>query len=317
MNQNSSYEALRTRAAVLDLTSRGLIRVSNEDRARLLHAMSTNAINTLQPGEGTQALFLNDKGRILAEFAVYCRDDDFLLDTEANTRQLVLEHLDHYIIMDVVELEDLTESHCVLAVEGPTAAEALKGLGATLPEASYAHVAWDGAMLAKCSYTGAEGFRIYAPIEQRDAWLQRLEGAGLPLSDAATAEIARLEWGKPRHGVEYTEQHLVHEAQLLEHVSFTKGCYLGQEIVERVRSRGLVNRYLVRLVADTAEAPAPETPVTVGEASSGKVMNAGYSPTLGKCIVWALLRREHVQNGETFTINGASATLAGSGLLGA
>lgn len=315
MNQISSYEALRTGAALLDLTGRGLIRVSDEDRTRLLHAMSTNAISTLKTGEGTQALFLNDKGRILAEFAAYCRKDDFLLDTEADTRQLVLEHLDHFIIMDVVELEDLSDFYCILGVEGPKAADALRALGATIPEAPFAHVSWDGAMLAKCSYTGAEGYRLYAPKEQREAWLQRLASAGISMSDTATAEIARLEWGKPRHGVEYTAQHLVQETQLLDHVSFSKGCYLGQEIVERVRSRGLVNRLLVRLVADLQEPPARDTPVMAGDASSGKVMNAGYSPTLGKCVVWALLRREHVQSGQSFTIHEASATLAPSGLL--
>ncbi len=315
MNQISSYEALRTRAAVLDLTGRGLIRVSDEDRARLLHAMSTNDIASLTPGAGTQALFLNDKGRILAEFAAYCRTDDFLLDTEAATRQLVYEHLDHFIIMDVVELEDVSDLHCVLGVEGPAAAEVLRSMGAPLPEAAYAHVAWDGAMLARCSYTGSPGYRIYAPAERKDAWLARLQDAGLPVADAETAEIARLEWGRPRHGMDYTAQHLVQEAQLLDHISFSKGCYLGQEIVERVRSRGLVNRLLVRLVADTQEVPAAQAEVLMGEAPSGKVMHAAYSPALGKCVVWALLRREHVQEETNLTIHGEPARIALPGLL--
>lgn len=315
MNQ-AAYEALRTRAAVLDLTGRGLIRVSDEDRARLLHAMSTNAIDHLKPGEGTQALFLNDKGRILAECAVYCREDDFLLDTEEATRQVVYEHLDHFIIMDVVELEDLSEALCVLGIEGPEAAGALQAMGASLPDAAYAHTQWDGAMLAKCSFTGAAGYRLYGQAERRAEWLDRLRTAGFPLGDADTADVARLEWGRPRHGVEYTAQHLVQEAQLLEHVSFSKGCYLGQEIVERVRSRGLVNRLLTRLVADTAEAPEAGIPVLMDDAPSGKVMHAAFSPALGKCIVWALLRREHVQGGKGFTVNGAPAGMAAPGLLG-
>lgn len=316
MNQ-SSYEALRTGAAILDLTGRGLIRVSDEDRARLLHAMSTNAISHLQPGEGTKSLFLNDKGRILAEVSAYCREDDFLLDTEAATRQLVYDHLEHFIIMDVVELEDLTEAYAVLAVEGPKAADVLQGLGASLPQAEFAHLGWDGGLLARKSFTGADGYRLYVPAARKEDWLARLTAAGLPLADAETAEVVRMEYGQPRHGVEYSEQFLVHEAQLLDYISFTKGCYLGQEIVERVRSRGLVNRLLVRLLVDgLTEAPSTDTPVLHGEATSGKVRSAAFSPALGKWIVWAMLRRDDAEPGTALTVNGAAATVADSGLLG-
>lgn len=309
------YEALRNRAALISLDARGLIRVSDEDRVRLLHAMCTNAIEQLKPGEGTKALFLNDKGRILAEISVFCRTGDLLLDTEAATRQIVYEHLDHYIIMDVVELEDLSDTWHALALEGPAAAELLTAMGAALPEADFAHRDWEGALLAKVSYTGSPGYRLYVPEVSADAWRQRLAGAGFSSCDLATAEVVRLEYGRLRHGVEYGPQHLVHEAQLLDYVSFSKGCYLGQEIVERVRSRGNVNRLLVRLVVDATEAPATETPVMAGEGESGKVLSAVFSPALGKVIAWALLRAEHTQAGHRLAIGGAAAALAPAGRL--
>ena len=310
-----AYEALRERTAILDLSGRGLIIVKDEDRARLLHAMTTNVIEGLAPGTGNIALFLNDKGRILAELLVLCRDNDFLLDTEPATRQLVYDHLDHYIIMDVVELEDVSDSHCVLGVEGPGAATLLVGLGAVLPEDDFAHAAWGDAIVARFSYTGGPGYRIYAPIGARTAILTRLTQAGAVECDLKTADAVRLEFGRPRHGVEFSDQHLVQEAQLLSHISFSKGCYLGQEIVERVRSRGNVNRLLVRLLVDSTEAPSAESPVYVGEKEAGKVMSTAYSPALGKSIAYVLARAEHLKPETEFTVAGALANLAPAGRL--
>jgi tRNA-modifying protein YgfZ len=311
----NAYQALRERAAILDLTGRGLTLVKDEDRTRLLHAMSTNVIEGLPPGAGNVALFLNDKGRILAELLVLCRQDDYLVDTEPATRQLVGEHLDHYIIMDVVELEDVSDAHCVFGVEGPGAAAVLASLGAPVPDAEFAHVAWEDCLVARIAYTGGPGYRVYAPIAMRAELQDRFVQAGAPPCDLATADAVRLEFGRPRHGVEFSDAHLVHEAQLLSHVSFTKGCYLGQEIVERVRSRGNVNRLLTRLVVETADAPAPDTAVMVGDKEAGRVLSAAYSPALGKSIAFALLRAEFIKPETEFVVDGTSARVAAPGRL--
>lgn len=311
-----SYNALRDRCAVIELKDRGLILVKDEDRVRLLHAMTTNAVKGLAAGEGNIALLLNEKGRILAEVLVLCREEDLLVDTEPGTRETVMEHLDRYIIMDDVELEDVSEDHCVFGVEGPQAAALLDGLGVTLPELDFAHTAWGDTLVARYSYTGGPGYRIYAPLAMKEELLAKLRAAGAIECDLATADAVRLEYGRPRHGVEFSDQHLVHEAQLLSHISFTKGCYLGQEIVERVRSRGNVNRLLVRVVADTSEAPSADSQVMVGEKEAGAVKSAAYSPAIGKSIAFALVRTEFVKPETTFRVNEAEATLAASGRLG-
>ena len=116
------YTALRERAAWLDLSARGKIRVTGEDRARLLHAMTTNEVAKLKPGEGCYAFFLNAQGRILGDANVLCFEDHLLLDTEPETCQKLFEHLDRYIIADDVSLEDQTERVATIAVEGPDAA---------------------------------------------------------------------------------------------------------------------------------------------------------------------------------------------------
>src|SRR5580700_11069530 len=126
------YEALMNSAALVDLSSRARIRVSGEDRARLLHAMTTNHVQQMKPGDGVYAFFLNAQGRILADVYILCFDDHFLLDTEPETRTIIFEHLDRFIIADDVTLDDVTDETFCLGLEGPKAEDiaALAGIPA-------------------------------------------------------------------------------------------------------------------------------------------------------------------------------------------
>src|SRR5271154_3085396 len=131
----TGYDSLRNRAAWLDVSNRGKIKLTGEDRARLLHAMTTNHIQQLTPGTGCYAFFLTVQGRILSDVNVLCRPDYLLLDLEPETREKVYLHLDHYIIADDVTLEE--PSLAAVAVEGPKSAEVLHAVGAPTPEADY------------------------------------------------------------------------------------------------------------------------------------------------------------------------------------
>ena len=119
----TGYDALRNRAAWLDLSARGKIKLTGEDRARLLHAMTTNHIQQLTPGSGCYAFFLNDKGRVLADANILCRPDHFLLDVEPEDARALYQHLDRFIIADDVTLEDATDATATIAVEGPEASQ--------------------------------------------------------------------------------------------------------------------------------------------------------------------------------------------------
>ena len=314
--QLDAYNALRDRCAVIELEGRGLILAKGDDRARFLHAMTTTAIENLTEGEGGHALFLSDKGRILAEALVLCREDDLLVDTEPGARDLLMEHLDRFIIMDDVELEDVSASYAVLSIEGPSDAELLESLGVPLPAQEYAHTVWGEIRAAKYSYTGGAGYRLYLPVALKEELRAKLLAAGALACDLSTADAVRLEFGRPLHGVDFSDQNLVHEAQLISRVTPNKGCYIGQEIVERVKSRGNVNRLLVRVVVDAREAPSADTPVMAGEKEAGTVKSAAYSPALGKSLAFALVRAEFVKPESEFRVNEAEATLAGSGQLG-
>lgn len=301
------YQALRETAAWLDLGGRGLIRATGEDRARLLHAMTTNHVQQLAPGQGCYAFFLNAQGRILGDVNLLCRGQDFLLDTEPETREKLYAHLDRYIIADDVTLEDLTPSMTALAVEGPDADQAARVLGVPLPEEPYAFREWGTRMAARLSFTGAPGWRLLAPAAEKPGLIGMLETAGLPGAGPEAARVVRFEHGRPRYGDEITEAQLPQETRLTHALHFSKGCYLGQEIVERVRSRGHVNRLLTRLEVDAAQAPAAGVPVLSRDREAGAVLTAVFSPGLGKALAFAYLRAELLTPGAAFTIAGAPA----------
>jgi aminomethyltransferase len=305
------YEALREGAAWLDLSARGKILVRGEDRARLLHAMSTNHVQQLTPGAGCYAFFLNAQGRILADANILCRDEDILLDTEPETHPALAAHLDRYIIADDVTLEDATPRMATLAVEGPRAAGVAQALGLAVPPAPGAFAAARGVLAANLSHTGAPGFWIIAPAEAAAELTAAIEAAGAAAAGAEAARVVRLENGRPRYGEDITAAHLPQETGVLRALHFSKGCYIGQEIVERVRSRGHVNRLLARLEIDAPDAPAGGTPVEAGGKQVGEITSAAFSPARGRTVALGYVRAEHARPGTSLSVAGAAARVAG------
>jgi len=270
----SGYHALRHSAAWLDLSSRGRILARGRDRARLLHSLTTNDIKKLTPGQGCYAFLLNPQGRIQADLCLFCFPDHFLLDTEPELREKLPQYIRRYIIADQVELADVTSETACLALEGPAAPEVLPG-----PDAPYHHAPWNDASAARVSVTGQPGFRIFCAADRKSALIATLESAGAQPATVDDARAVRIENGIPRYGEDITDTSLPQETQQLHAVSFTKGCYLGQEIVERIRARGHVNRKLVRLELDST--PAPE---------GAQITSTVQSPESGKTIALAYVR---------------------------
>jgi folate-binding protein YgfZ len=270
----------------MDLSHRGKIKVTGEDRARLLHAMTTNHIQQLEPGHGCYAFFLNDKGRVLADANVLCRPDYFLLDVEPEVRGPLYEHLDRFIIADDVTLEDVTDATATISVEGPKAAEVLERAGALIPQAEYSTAEWNDWLVARLNSTGSLGFFVFLPEADRAALIARLEAAGAQPGDSDAARVVRLEHGKPRYGEDITDRFLAQEANQPQALNFNKGCYLGQEIVERVRSRGQIHRVLKPLTLETKDPPEPGTKLE----DASEITSAAYSPALDKVVALAYVR---------------------------
>jgi len=296
---SKGYQGLRESAAWMDLSARGKIRVLGEDRARLLHAMTTQDVQSLTPGHGAYAFFLNAQGRILGDVNIFCREDCFLLDTEPEIRQKLFDHIDRYIIADDVTLEDATGEMATIAIEGPHASAVLERLDAPVPDADYETRAWSGMIVARVSSTGAGGFFIFLNPAKKADLIAAIEGQGIGEATPDDARTVRIEHGRPRYGEEITERYLVQETAQLQAVSFSKGCYLGQEIVERVRSRAQIHRVLRRLEVDSPDTPAAGGKLKSpdGQADGGEIASAAFSPALGKVAALAYVRTQFAEPG--------------------
>lgn len=294
-------------AFLKDLSRRGRIRGTGDDRKRLLHAMTTNHVEQLEPGQGVYAFFLNAQGRILADVILLSAEDHLLLDLEPETRQKIYEHLDKFIIADDVTLEDVTSDTFEIAVEGDGAFATLAAAGAPLPDVEYSFASWDGRMVVRASETGAEGFRVIGPAAGSGQLRTALLAAGAVEATSEQWEGLRLKHGRPRYGVDILETNLVQETRQQHAVHTNKGCYLGQEIVERVRARGHVNRQLVHLRLAQGPVPPPGTKIMAGEKEAGELTSAAEWDGVVYALGYA--RVEHLSRPELLTAGGATIEL--------
>lgn len=320
----AEYRAARDCAGLMDTNFRSVFALTGPDRMRYLNAVTSGNIRDLAPGQSALGLALNAQGHMLAELLTLVLEDRLLVLSHAFLRQRTFETLDKFIIMDDATLTDESSQTGTLAVEGPQAAEILREITPVdlgqLPTG--AHVAGQmrvagGAIpcrILRRSEFGLPGAELLLPREALEAAWQALgkavrERGGLPIGYRAL-DMLRLEAGVPWYGADFDEHQIPQEAGIEStHISFTKGCYTGQEIVERVRSRGHVNRRLAGVAFSSAEAPKPGTAILAVTESAdgtvpvkepleaGHVTSAAFSPLLGKAIGMAYLRREYLSPG--------------------
>ena len=293
---DQGYEALRRGAAWMNLSARGRIAVRGRDRARLLHNLTSNEIKKLAAGFGCYAFLLSPQGRIQADLTLLACDNHILLDTEPELREKIAQHIQRYIVADQVELEDVTAATCAIALEGPESALVLERAGSAVPAGDYQHLQWGEATVARISLTGQPGFRIYAAAGAADDIVHRLTDAGAQPATDEDARLVRLENGLPRYGEDIRDTSLPQETGQMHAASFTKGCYLAQEIVERIRAQGHVNRKLVRL---RLASPAPAgARLTADGAEAGEITSSVYSPAQASAVALAYVRSNYATPGQ-------------------
>jgi len=296
----TEHEAVRRAAGIFDFSFRSKFTAHGPDHVAFLHNMLSNDVKSLVPGEGVYATLLNVKGQILADLRLYRDADQILIDTDADLREKVMQTLERYVLMDDVTLAPV--ELVSIAIQGPRSSELLQAALQVhvLPLAEFGHIEAkvEGVpnRIVRASSTGDEGYEVWAVAEGIvTLWRALLSQApnfgALPCGTEAL-ETLRIEAGIPRYGRELGEDMLPLEAGLLNALSFTKGCYVGQEVVERSRSRGHVNWRLVGLVSGVPTPPPPGEKVLAKGKECGEVTSAGFSPTLGKSIALAYVRRE-------------------------
>jgi folate-binding protein YgfZ len=319
-NFDDEYRAAREFVAIFDTNWHAIIELSGPDRSRYLNAIVSNDVKTLGEGHGILALLLDPKGHILAELEIYALKNRLLTLSHASLRQRSVETLDKYIIMDDVTLEDVTDKLGSFAIEGPLAAKMLdKAYGIDLEEFAEldirsVHIDSMPCEIIRRSHFGYVGAEIVAPRKSlTQLWANLLalvrERGGQPIGMKAL-ESLRLEAGIPFYPADFNDTVIPHEAAVEgTHISFTKGCYTGQEIVERVRSRGQVNRLRVNLKFSTPEAPPFATRLRVEGKEVGIITSSAFSPKANAAIGMGYSRREHNALGAILEFDGGTAEI--------
>jgi len=305
------YRVVRERAAIVDRSARGKIVVAGHDRAKYLHAMLTNDIVALKAGTGCYAAYLTPNGRMIADVCVYELGDVCLLDLHPSVKGAVLGELDRFVFSEDVRLGDVTETFGCFGVYGPMAAhvlvDALGGsergavppaveLGALAPfQNRRAQFSGESAIIVAAGRSGAVGFEIY--IERRHAGDlgHALERAGGVPVDDAVMDAVRIEAGIPAFTIDMGQETIPLEAGIeRDAISFTKGCYPGQEIIIRIvhRGHGRVAKKLVGLLVQGEDVPDPGDRLFSEDREVGRVTSAAYSPALLSPIALGYVERE-------------------------
>jgi folate-binding protein YgfZ len=292
---DEQYEALRRGSGVVELTNWSSVTVTGADRQKFLHNFCTNDVNSLKPGHHCEAFFTNAKGRIIGHGLIDCRDDELVFIGPPNQAPLLIEHLDRYIIRDDVLLRDTTSELAYFYGATMPAIVAGRRIPCSEPAAPARGSAskpllgrrGDRAPILECGTILEVGERDSAQIRQV------IHEHGYMACHMAAFEALRIEAGTPLFGVDFDEDNLPQEVNRdRQAISFTKGCYLGQETVARIDALGHVNQKLIGVRFFGTDVPAAGAELKNRGAVVGRVTSAAYSPRLGSPLALAMVRRE-------------------------
>jgi folate-binding protein YgfZ len=301
----AEYAALRGAAALVDLSGRGRLGVTGGDRQRFLNGQVTNNVKDLRPGEGCYAAVVNAKGRIQGDLNIYCLAEELLLDCEPGHGAKIAGRLEQFIIADDVQVMDISADYGLLSVQGPQSTEVVARAfpDRPLPEQAWSSVVWPEPAGEICvvnlSRTDLPGLELFVPHSGLGkVWIELVEAVavsgGRPCGWECL-EWARIEAGRPRYGQDMDERNLAPEAGLDTHaISYTKGCYIGQEVISRIQSIGRVTRSLRGLEFEASKEPLPRhgDRLTQDGREVGYITSAIHSPRLGRSIGLGYVRRE-------------------------
>jgi folate-binding protein YgfZ len=301
----AEYAALRRGAGVIDLSLRGKLHVVGPDRASFLDGMVTNHIRALRPGEGCNAAKLSIQGKMEAGLHVLCLDDALWCDIDPGPAPGVQATLARHLIMEDARLIDVTDAWALIAVQGPVANAVLQAAGVDVAalrqplQHAAGEIAGHAVRVVRNDHTGEGGFDIWAP---RDAsphvWRSLCAAEGARAAGMTALDVRRIEAGIPWYGSEITAERFPMEAGLESGwISATKGCYIGQETIARLRFQGHLNRGLRGLVFANDLPPERGATVWWGEKRAGTITSATTSPRLRHAIALALVHRDATEPG--------------------
>ena len=298
------HRAGREGAVLMDLSHRGKLRLSGSDAAKFLQGMLSNRVEELSPGEGVYNTFLTRRGKFVADMHLYRRENDFAADLPPGLASVFAEAIDMYIIMDQVEVEEVTESLCGLGLFGPASARCLKeaGLGAE-GLAEHGHRDVEGVHIARELWTGEDGYLLWAPPERAEAlWTDFSNGGARPAGTTAFGTMT-LEAGTRLFGVDMDSNINPMQAGLeTTAIDFEKGCYIGQEVIAKIKYLGQVNRGLAGICLEGNLVPSRGAQVEMNGEEVGTLTRAAYCPTLEHVAALGLIHRKAMEPGTALSV---------------
>jgi tRNA-modifying protein YgfZ len=318
-----SYQSARRHAAAIDRSDRGRIVVSGADRAAYLQGLLTNDITALEAGGGCYAAYLTSQGRMIADLFLYELGDLLLVTMERAVKDTVLAKLDQFIFSEDVQLGDVTDTFAQVAIVGPEAAAVVTHIVdgpdadtlTAMAEHGNARTTFGGqpAIVTRVMDTGEPGFDVFVERALSGRFNDALSARGIPMLDAETADVLRIEAGVPRFLRDMDDETIPLEAGITDRaISLTKGCYVGQEVIIRVlhRGHGRVVRKLVGVVLEGREAPPAGAAIMVEAREIGRITSSAVSPALGKPIALGYVHRDFVAPDTVVSIAGVRAAIA-------
>jgi folate-binding protein YgfZ len=301
----SEYSAVRDAGAgLIDQSSRARILVSGSEAVMFLNGLITNDMKTLAVNSWMPAAFANVQGRLLAAVRIAHRADGFLIDTESATRETVITLLDRFTLAGDFHLQDLTDETAMFSVQGRGAPEIISrvfgGEAANVERQKIVNTQFGDATVnvIRATHTAEDGFDLFVEANNSSKFHDALTAAGAaPISDA-TFETLRIEAGVPLYGIDMDENNVVTETNMDDAVSFTKGCYLGQEIIVRIKHRGHVAKKLSGVVlADSTPVPRNSKIISSDGKEIGRVTSSTFSPRLERAIALGYLKYDYLAAG--------------------
>lgn len=312
------YTEAHRAAVLIDRAAQGTLSVTGADRASFLHALLTNDIARLTAGTGCYSAYLTPQGRMISDMRVIETGDRMLVGVEGFVAAPLAERLDTLVFSEDVQVRDVTGELAELGVHGPSAAELLEHLTGVPADrlrsmaqydnvhAHRAHAPASELIIVRDDALGVPGFDVYAVPNSAGHLAAALVDAGALQCDPDTAEVLRIEAGRPRFGVDMDTETIPLEAGIEDRaISLTKGCYVGQEVIVRVlhRGHGRVAKRLVTLVLASDVVPSHGDLVFAGEQEVGRITSAARSPQMSAVAALGYVHRDHAAEGTELSVN--------------
>ncbi len=285
----------------------GKVTVTGRDRVAFLQGMLSNDVKALQPGQGCPAAFLDAVGKVVSLLTVYVLEESILLELPAGSTEKFLQAIDKFLISEKVYFEAADDAYAILSLQGPKAGEILARVAGSKVELEpYAHAEMSitgvPVRVVRRSDAATPGFHCWTAAEHAPVLMKALREAGALPVGAATAEVLRVEAGIPVYGQDVDESVILPETRLDAFWSYTKGCYIGQETVARVKYRGHINKGLAGLVLEGERVPSHGDPIVAVDTEVGRVTSAVFSLALGKTVALGYVRREYFEPGSALSV---------------